>query len=72
MVCDIVSNIVCQVAVLPSFTGSLHCYASGHPAPFLQQQGHSQFALLTVCSNLFEFFLNLFAFLSRKRVCGNT
>ena len=37
MVCDTVRNIVCQVAVLPSFTGNLHCCKSGRSAPFLQQ-----------------------------------
>ena len=69
MVCDTVSNIVRQVAMLPFFTGNLHCCASGHSAPFLQQWGHSQLTLLTACSNfisiypnLFEFLLNLFEF----------
>jgi len=62
-------QIVCQVALLLSFTGNLHCYKSGHSAPFLQQWGHSQLALLTACSNfilicpnLFEFILNLSEF----------
>ena len=62
-VCNTVSNIVCQVIVLPSYTGRLHCCKSGHCAPFLQQQCHSQLALLTICSNLFQFiliYLNLF------------
>ena len=63
-------QIVHQVAVLPSFTGNLHCCKSGRSAPFLQQWGHGQLALLTVYSNfipiypnLFEFILNLFEFI---------
>jgi len=28
---------VSQVALLPSYTGSLHCYKSDRSAPFLQQ-----------------------------------
>jgi len=63
-------QIVCQVTLLPSFTGNLHCCKSGRYAPFLQQWGHSQLALLTACSNfisiypnLFEFLLNLFEFI---------
>jgi len=63
-----------QVALLPSYTNSLYCCKSGFSAPFLQQWGHSQHALLTACSNiiiiflnLFDLFLNLFAFLSKKR-----
>ena len=67
-------QIVCQVALLPSFTGNLHCCKSGRSAPFLQQWGHSQLALLTAYSNfipiypnLFEFIVNLFEFLSEKR-----
>ena len=62
-------QIVRQVAVLPFFTGNLHCCKSGHSAPFLQQWGHRQLALLTACSNfipiyptLFEFILNLSEF----------
>jgi len=62
-------QIVCQVALLPSFTGNLHCCKSGCSAPFLQQWGHSQLTFLTACSNfipiypnLFEFILNLFEF----------
>ena len=35
MVCVTVSNIVRQVAVLPFFTGNLHCCVSGCCAPFL-------------------------------------
>jgi len=69
-----VSNIVCQVALLPFYTGSVHCCKSGRCAPFLQQQGHSQLTLLTACSNfiliypnLFEFIVNLYAFLSEKQ-----
>jgi len=63
MVCVTVSNIVRQVALLPSFTGNLHCCKSGCSALFLQQWGHSQLTLLTACSNLFQFiliYLNLF------------
>jgi len=67
-------QIVRQVALLPSFTGNLHCCKSGRSAPFLQQWGHSQLALLTAYSNfipiypnLFEFIVNLFEFLSEKR-----
>ena len=62
-------QIVRQVAMLPSFTGNLHCCMSGCSALFLQQWGHSQLTLLTACSNfisiypnLFEFLLNLFEF----------
>ena len=62
-------QIVCQVALLPFFTGNLHCCKSGCSVPFLQQWGHSQLALLTTCSNfipiypnLFEFIVNLFEF----------
>ena len=67
-------QIVRQVALLPSFTGNLHCCKSGRSAPFLQQWGHSQLTLLTAFSNfisiypnLFEFLLNLFEFF--KRAC---
>ena len=45
------SQIVRQVALLPSFTGNLHCCKSGRSAPFLQQWGHRQLALLTAYSN---------------------
>jgi len=62
MVYDTVSNIVCQITLLSSYTDSLHCCKLGHSAPFLQQWGHSQLALLTAYSNLFEFILNLFEF----------
>jgi len=64
MVCDTVSNIVSQVALLPSYTGSLHCCKSGRSAPFL---GHCLFQFIPIFPDLFEFFLNLFAFLSEKR-----
>ena len=37
IVCVTVRNIVCQVALLSSFTSSLHCCASGQSAPFPQQ-----------------------------------
>jgi len=60
MVCDTVSNIVHQVTMLPSFTGNLHCCKSGHFA-------HCLFQFIPIFPNLFEFFLNLFAFLSKKR-----
>ena len=63
MVCDTVSNIVRQVAVLPSFTGNLHCCKSGRSVPFLQQWGHSQLALLTACSNFIPIYPNLFEFI---------
>jgi len=62
-VCIIMSNIVHQVAVLPSFTVNLHCCKSGYSAPFLQQWGHSQLALLTVCSNFIPIYPNLFEFI---------
>ena len=55
-------QIVCQVAVLPSFTGNLHCCKSGRSAPFLQQWGHSQLALLTAYSNFIPIYPNLFEF----------
>ena len=51
----IVCTVVSQVALLSSYTGSLHCCKSGCSAPFLQQWGHSQLALLTACFNLFQF-----------------
>jgi len=63
--------------LLLSYTDSLHCCKPGHFALFLQQWGHSQLALLTICSNLFqfiliypnlfEFILNLFEFLIEKK-----
>jgi len=72
------SQIVRQVAVLPSFIGNLHCCKLGRCALFLQQWGHSQLTLLTTYSNfipiypnLFEFIVNLFEFLGEKRGCGN-
>ena len=37
MVCMIVSNVVYQVALLPSYTGSLQYCVLGYSAPFLQQ-----------------------------------
>ena len=43
-VCVTVRNIICQVTLLPFFTGSLHCCVSDHSAPFL----HQQFALLCI------------------------
>ena len=63
MVCDTVRNIVRQVAVLPSFTVNLHCCKSGRCALFLQQWGHRQLALLTVCSNFIPIYPNLFEFI---------
>ena len=56
-------QIVCQVTVLPSFTGNLHCCKSGCSAPFLQQWGHSQLALLAACSNFIPIYPNLFEFI---------
>jgi len=56
-------QIVRQVALLPFFTGNLHCCKSGCSAPFLQQWGHSQLALLTACSNFIPIYPNLFEFI---------
>ena len=49
MVCNTVSNIVSQVALLPSYTGSLYYCKSGCSAPF-QQQSATQWAILQVRS----------------------
>jgi len=56
------------------FFPSLYYCKSGRCAPFLQQWGHSQLALLTACSNfipiypnLFWIYLNFVEFLSEKR-----
>ena len=57
------SQIVCQIALLPSFTGNLHCCKSGRSALFLQQWGHRQLALLTACSNFIPIYPNLFEFI---------
>jgi len=48
MVCVIVSNIVHQVTMLPSFTGNLHCCASGCCAPFYHKWS------LTICDGCFD------------------
>ena len=71
-VCAAADSVVYQVALLSSNNGLRHSEqycTSGRCAPFLQQYGHSQLALLTACSNfipiypnLFEFILNLFEF----------
>ena len=55
-------QIVCQVVLLPFFTGNLHCCKSGCSAPFLQQWGHSQLTLLIACSNFIPIYPNLFEF----------
>ena len=55
-------QIIRQVALLPSFTSNLHCCKSGRFAPFLQQWGHSQLALLTAYFNFIPIYPNLFEF----------
>ena len=53
-VCDTVSNIVCQVALLPSYN-SKAIVSLLYSLP------------VSIYPNLFEFILNLFEFLSEKR-----
>jgi len=70
-----VSNIVRQVAVLPSYNSKaivslqIVCQVALLPSYNSEATAYSNF--IPIYPNLFEFIVNLFAFLSGKRECGN-